>query len=165
VLAMDEMPHDKAPLRMHEPRGGNNRATVPAGMNNPNAPLNLGDSQEMTAINAKPPQKGGYVIEGSKARPGDDDPTKLMVREEAKGKGDSTKQGVGPSAGHRTPVATNDTTKEAAIRDSAVDTKADASIVRRHQGSGNKLPWIIIAVVLVLAAAATGLYFGGILKL
>jgi hypothetical protein len=152
---------------MHEPRAGNNRPTIPAPMgNNANAPLNLGDSQEMTAINAKPPQKGGYVIESGKApRPGDDDPTKLMVREEGKAKGDGTKQGVGPSAGHRTPVATNDTTKEAAIRDSAVDTKADASIVRRHEGARSKLPWIILAVVAVLLAAAAGLYFGGILKL
>ena len=167
VLAMDEISHDKAPLRMHEPRGGNNRPTIPAPIgNNPNAPLNLGDSQEMTAINAKPPQKGGgFVIESSKGRPGDDDPTRLMVREEGKAKGDGTKQGVGPSAGHRTPAATNDTTKEAAIRDSAVDTKADASIVRRHEGGSSKLPWIIIAVVLVLAAAGAGLYFGGILKI
>ncbi|HUS32929.1 MAG TPA: serine/threonine-protein kinase [Kofleriaceae bacterium] len=157
VLAMDEIPHDKAPLRMHEPRGGNNRAAPMAN----NAPLNLGDSQEMTAINAKPPQKG-FVIESTKARPGDDDPTKLMVREEGKGKGDLTKQGVGPSG--RSPAITNDTTKEAAVRDSVADTKADPSVVRRMGGS-SKLPWIIVAVVLVLAAAAVGLYFAGVLKL
>ena len=38
-------------------------------------------------------------------------------------------------------------------------------IVRRHEGGKSKLPWIILAVVLVLVAAAAGLYFGGILKI
>jgi len=168
VLAMDEMPHDKAPARMHEPRGAAARAALGAagGANNTNAPLNLGDSQEMTAISEKPKPKG-MVIESSKARPGDDDPTKLMVREEGKGKGDSTKQGVGPSAGHRTPVATNDTTKEAAIRDNVADTNADPSTVRRIEktASSNKLPWIIIAVILVLGGAFAALYFGHVIKL
>ena len=67
VLAMDETPHDKAPARMHEPRGG-----VRA------SPLTLGDSSEMTAVNDKPPAKQNqFSIESTKGRPGDDDPTKL----------------------------------------------------------------------------------------
>jgi serine/threonine-protein kinase len=164
VLTMDEVPHDKAPARLHEPRGAAARAAIASGgAANNHAPLNLGDSQELTAISEKPKQKG-FVIESTKARPGDDDPTKLMVREEGgKGKADATKQGVGPSG--RNPAITNDTTKEAPIRESAADTKADPSMVRRIEGTRSKLPWIIVAIVLVLAAAAAGLIFGGVIQI
>src|SRR5436190_2649894 len=44
ILAMEEMPHDKVPARMHEPRG------VPA---RPPVPLLASDSNEMTAIDEK----------------------------------------------------------------------------------------------------------------
>src|SRR5678816_180203 len=44
VLAMEEMPHDKVPARMHEPRGAVVRAPVP---------LMASDSNEMTAIDDK----------------------------------------------------------------------------------------------------------------
>ena len=76
-----------------------------------------------------------------------------------------TKQGVGPSGGHRSPN-TSDTTKEASVRDSVADTKADPSGVRRiERTASSKLPWILLSIVLVLAAAAAGLYLGGIVKL
>src|SRR5438477_172042 len=93
-------------------------AVPSAQANHTAAPLNLGDSQELTAVSEPPKGKGAFVIESTKARPGDDDPTKLMVREEAKGKGDATKQGVGPSGSHRSPANTSETTKEAPVRDS-----------------------------------------------
>src|SRR5512140_3024465 len=48
VLAMDEIPHDKAPVRMHEPKGAMPRATPPPQV--PISPSMFGDSQEMTAI-------------------------------------------------------------------------------------------------------------------
>src|SRR5687768_16942369 len=48
VLAMDELPHDKAPARMHEPRGG----ARPVGRH----PLG-GDSEELTAITSEPPKQ------------------------------------------------------------------------------------------------------------
>src|SRR6185503_20449351 len=66
VLAMDEMPHDKAPVRFHEPRGSSSMARP--------SPVSLGDSAELTAVNDKPPQKKAnqFVIESSKRpRPGD----------------------------------------------------------------------------------------------
>src|SRR5688500_2403518 len=66
VLAMDEMPHDNAPVRFHEPRGARGAQT-------------FGDASTAAPVNDKPKQ-GGFVIESTKARPGDDDPTKLMVR-------------------------------------------------------------------------------------
>jgi eukaryotic-like serine/threonine-protein kinase len=147
VLAMDEVPHDKAPVRMHEPRG----------MARASAPYSLGDSSEMTAVNNSPKQ--GFVIESSRARPGDDDPTKLMVREEGKGKPDATTRGVG---GAHTPSVEVKSGARAAI-ESAADTKADPPMARAVAGNGRGRRVMIIAIValLILAAAAAGLYFGG----
>ncbi|HSD89864.1 MAG TPA: serine/threonine-protein kinase [Kofleriaceae bacterium] len=164
VLAMDELPHDKAPARMHEPRGGVRATPPPASL----SPLTLGDSQELTAISDKPPKPKAtpaMLIESTKkARPGDDDPTKLMVREEQKGKSDATMQGVGPGAGYRGPAEDIKSAPRAPI-ESAADTKADPSVVRRIEGNAKKTkaPWIILAIILVLAAAGAGLYFGGVL--
>jgi len=155
VLAMDEMPHDKAAVRFHEPRGAAARP----------APAVLGDSSEMTAVNDKPgPKKSNqFVIESSKGRPGDDDPTKLMVREENnKAKPDATARGVGPT-GKQTPVAEVKSGARAAV-DSAADTKADPAISRAMKGeSGGARRAILIAVIalLVLGSAGAGLYFGG----
>jgi serine/threonine-protein kinase len=148
VLAMDETPHDKAPARMHEPRG----IARPS-------PLSLGDSSEVTAINNQPPAKGGaFVIESSKGRPGDDDPTKLMIRDDGKQKPDSTSRGVGAK-----PVGAPPSGPRVAI-ESAADTKADPAIAKaaraEHSGARRALLIIMIAV-LVLAAAGAGLYFGG----
>jgi serine/threonine-protein kinase len=170
VLAMDELSHDKAPARMHEPRGAV-RATPPAASlaaSLSSSPLTLGDSQELTAISDKPPKPKAtpaMLIESTKSRPGDDDPTKLMVREDGKGKGDATKQGVGPGAGYRGPAAAEEIKSgpRAAI-ESAADTKADPSAVRRIEGKAkSRAPWIILSILLVLAAAGAGLYFGGVI--
>src|SRR5690349_2775731 len=71
VLAMEEMPHDKVPPRMHEPRGAAAR---------PVAPIHASDSGEMTAIDEKMLAKP-LAIESSKPRVGDDDPTVLAVKD------------------------------------------------------------------------------------
>ena len=73
VLAMEETSHDKAPVRMHEPRGG---VRPP--------PNTLGDTVEQPA----------FQIESTKKlREDDDDPTMLHVRDDLKpppkGEGDS----------------------------------------------------------------------------
>ena len=153
VLAMDETPHDKAPVRMHEPRGG---ASSPR-----NTPLTLGDSQEMTAINAgSHKNNNAFVIESSKGRPGDDDPTKLMVREEAKGKLDATARGVGLGS-RATPVSGGRNAIE-----SVAETKKDPSTISRavasEKGPG-KGAIIALVVMFVIAAAGAGAYFGGLI--
>ncbi len=151
VLAMDEISHDKVSARMHEPR---NATPMPH-----RSPMSLGDSQEMTAVNQGPPNKP-FQIESTKARPGDDDPTKLMVREQdAKGKVDSTVRGFGASG--KSPAADLKPS-----RDSVADTHPDSSAVAKAQaapsGSGRAL--IIASVVLLLlSAAGVGLYFSGLL--
>ncbi|HEY5921428.1 MAG TPA: serine/threonine-protein kinase [Kofleriaceae bacterium] len=152
VLAMDEMPHDKAPVRFHEPRG----------MARP-SPHSLGDSAELTAVNDKPPQKKAnqFVIESSRGRPGDDDPTKLMVREEgSKAKPDGTARGVG--AGNKTPSVEIKSSPRAV--DSAADTKADPAIsraVKAQHNRGRRIALIVFVALILLGAAGAGLYFGG----
>jgi eukaryotic-like serine/threonine-protein kinase len=158
VLAMDEISHDRAPVKMHEPRGGARPS-----------PLTLGDSQELTAITDRPPQKPAavpFVIESGKGRVGDDDPTRLMVREEGKGKADPkvdpTMQGVGMSG--KTPGLSSDPPV-----DTSADTQSDPpaigrAIAERRTGGGRGL-MIAIAVVLVAAAAVAGLYLGGIVQI
>jgi hypothetical protein len=73
---MGEMSHDKAPARMHEPRGMVSR------------PQQIGsDSAEVTTIDARPLGAKPFVIESVKGNSAkDDDPTRLVVRDDAKGK-------------------------------------------------------------------------------
>jgi serine/threonine-protein kinase len=159
VLAMDEVPHDKAPVRMHEPRGAVRASFPGAGVNSaPSSlgPTSLGDSSEMTAVNNHP-AKQQFVIESSRARPGDDDPTKLMVREEAKGKPDATTRGLGP-----TVPSVELKSGPRAVVESAADTKADPGMARvAGESRGKRALIILLVAVLILAAAGGGLYFGG----
>jgi serine/threonine protein kinase len=152
VLAMDETPHDKVPPRMHEPRGGA-RPLVAL------SPQTLGDSQELTAITAPPTQP--FVIESSKARPGDDDPTKLMVREEGRAKPDATVRGLG--SGSKTPAPELTSGPHAGD----ADTEADRSAVEpakppvAQTGRGRGL--LIASLIMLLAGAGVaGLYFSGL---
>jgi serine/threonine-protein kinase len=152
VLAMDEMPHDKASLRFHEPRGARPSASQQ---------LSLGDSSELTAVNDKPQKAANkFVIESSKGRSGDDDPTKLMVREEGKSKPDATARGVGP-ASKPSPVEVKSSAR--ASNESAADTKADPAIARVARSTGSRVMVIALVALLVAGAAAAGLYFGGML--
>ncbi len=147
VLAMDETPHDKAPLRMHEPRGlarpsppAPALAVTPIGpTGSPLPPVNLGsfgDTNETTAIDDKIPAKAqalkqqqALIVESSKGRRGeDDDPTTLMVREEAARHKDPTTRGVVPADKSASPVKLApppDTIEELEKSDSVRDTKAD----------------------------------------
>jgi serine/threonine protein kinase len=145
VLAMDEVSHDKAPVRMHEPRG----------MARASAPYSLGDSSEMVTVNNVPKQS--FVIESSRARPGDDDPTKLMVREEGKSKPDVTTRGVGNA--HTPSVEIKSGARN--MVESAADTKADPAMARVGYDRGKRVLLIAIVALLILAAAGAGLYFGG----
>jgi hypothetical protein len=78
------------------------------------------------------------VIESNKpGRPGDDDPTKLMVRDEAK------------------PPA-----PEPVKAESVADTKADPPSVVEVPRS--KAALYVFAAILLAVAAVAGLYFGGV---
>ena len=178
VLAMDEVPHDKAPVRMHEPRGmvRPNPASLAA------AAASFGDSAELTAIDAKIPEKAAQLVVESKgkSRREDDDPTTLMVRDEKSAKGDPTRQGIGAS--QKTPAPEKlkpppDTIEDhiATRVESSVETRPVAAIkstptARTPKSSKpeprgmSKLLMVAIAVLLLAGATAVGLYVGGVLR-
>jgi len=154
VLAMDETPHDKAPARMHEPRG-----VAPTAARS--SPLTLGDSQELTAISDKPKP---FSIESSRSRPGDDDPTKLMIRDEPmkQPKGDVTARGVGPE-----PAVHKSGARPAPVSDSVADTQADVppkTAAAAAPRSNNGLVIALIGVIIALVATGIALYFSGALR-
>jgi len=152
VLAMDEIAHDKAPARMHEPKGG-----VPRPVSA------FSESQQLTAIDPVPPgvkhAAEPMVVESGKKRVGDDDPTLMMVREqEAKAKADSTAKGVAPSGSNKTPPLAKDT-----IDDKSTNPVPQITEKATKHKSGLPMPVMIaIAVLLLAAATVVGLYLGGI---
>ncbi|HSN24903.1 MAG TPA: serine/threonine-protein kinase, partial [Kofleriaceae bacterium] len=78
VLAMDEIPHDKAPARMHEPHPGMRR---PVSAFSQSAELTTVDPVPAALKQAPPPSQQAApppVIEATKKRVGDDDPTLMM---------------------------------------------------------------------------------------
>ncbi|MDQ3341195.1 MAG: serine/threonine protein kinase [Myxococcota bacterium] len=145
VLAMEETAHDKAPARMHEPRGGHKPYQQ------------MGDSQEVTAIDSKLlGQSAGLNIESTKKpRDQDDDPTMLHVRDDIK-----PSMKVQKTPGAMQAIQVNDASNVS-------DTKADPprfgqSVAER--GSASKIIYIIIGVILVAAATVAALYLLGYIK-
>jgi serine/threonine-protein kinase len=153
VLAMEEMPHDKVPSRMHEPRGAVARAV---------APIHASDSSEMTAIDDKMLAKP-LAIESSKPeRVGDDDPTMLSVG--ARGDRPSGKaQALEPdrtypdgSGAREAPQTEKDPSKIVPV---AVVRSGSGERLRSH------LPLVIVVAMVVLAAVVGLLFVGGVIKL
>jgi serine/threonine protein kinase len=176
VLAMDEIPHDKAPVRMHEPRGVV-RASAPL----PVATA-FSDTNETTAIDNRIAEKAQALVIESKGKPrGDDDPTTLMVRDDVIAKpakkGDPTRQGVGgiqktppPERVEKIKVA-NDTIEDMPARvDSEIATNPPSAkskppvAVTKQPDTMSRILMVAIAVLLLAGATAVGLYVGGVLK-
>jgi serine/threonine protein kinase len=138
VLAMDETAHDKAPARMHEPRGG----VRPA-------PMVMNDSQEVTAIDSKVLGAQPFQIESTKRGREDDDPTTLHVP--------NMKVQKTPGA----LPAVKDT--EVNVADTnAEPPRFDASIAERS--STSRIIYIAIGVILLAAATIAVLYKLGFIK-
>ncbi len=160
VLAMDETPHDKVPPRMHEPRGLARPMATPRGIG--------GDSEELTAINDKPPppnalptaQQPALSIEASRSRSGDDDPTRLMVRDNLVGKGDPTSLGFGQN---RAPASDLKPSGGRELVNSAADTKVDPPTMAPQAPRSGRGLIIASVILLVISAGAAGLYFSGLL--
>jgi serine/threonine-protein kinase len=181
VLAMDEMSHDKAPVKFHEARV----APAPRASPMPQPIASMGDSGEVTAIDTKMLQRQAaaqgkqLVIEGGRVRVGDDDPTMLVVRgDEAKLRADITAKGVGTgkvAAGEvkkseksrpmiKVKVADTDDTPvmvAPGLQDTNVDEPKIGRNIAERKGT-SKAMLIAIAAVLVLGAAMLGLYLGGV---
>ena len=178
VLAMDETPHDKAPLRMHESRNVSRVSppVTPAAAFTSVASHSFSDSTEHTAIDEKIPQKAAaieqqqrsLVVESTKPRRGeDDDPTTLMAR-------DALVVKLKPSAKAAPPPDTIDEAVASERDGSAHDVKAEEKVRRGAQpvvGRGvaehhRRTPMprallLVIALVLLLGAAAIGMWVGG----
>ncbi|HEY6035847.1 MAG TPA: hypothetical protein VIV58_16345, partial [Kofleriaceae bacterium] len=143
------------------------------------------DTNETTAIDDKIPAKAKalkeqqLVVESTKGRRGeDDDPTTLMVREEAAARAkvkDATTRGVVPAEKTPAPVKISpppDTIPEGA--NSTRDTKAEERlssppVVGKGMRERQPRPMprallIVIAVLLLVGATAVGLYVGGVVK-
>ncbi|HSN28233.1 MAG TPA: hypothetical protein VLT45_18235, partial [Kofleriaceae bacterium] len=147
VLAMDEIPHDKAPARMHEPHPGMRR---PVSAFSQSAELTTVDPvpAALKQAPAPPVAAPAPVIEGTKKRVGDDDPTLMMS----------------PKSGPKEIV--NDTIPAQTIPDSAKTEPQVTFKVKATPEPKKSLPlpvMIAIAVVLLAAATAGGLYLGGII--
>ncbi len=171
VLAMDEIPHDKAPVRMHEPRGVV-RPVLPVA-------TAFSDTNETTAIDNRIAEKAQALVIESKGKPrGDDDPTTLMVRDDVVAKptkkGDPTRQGLGGI--QKTPPpekVKNDTIEDMPARiDSEVATNPPSAKARtpvpaskaKQPDNMSRVLMIAIAVLLLAGATAVGLYVGGVLR-
>lgn len=177
VLAMDETPHERAPLRMHEPRNIARPAKplAPAVASPSVAAAAYSDSQEHTAIDDKLRQKAAalkqqqtLLVESTKQRRGeDDDPTTLMSRNDTVDK-------LNPKVTERA-APPPDTINEAVARDGSVDdapsneqVRVASPVVGRGVAERNRttpMPralMIAIALILLFGAAAIGLYVGGI---
>jgi serine/threonine-protein kinase len=164
VLAMEEMPHDKVPARMHEPRG----VVMPVRQV---VPLMASDSNEMTAIDEKMMAKPLAIESQKPGRIGDDDPTMLSVREEERRGNSRSEKPSGKSRaieGGSRPDGSGSGARE------APPTEKDPSKIQPVTSPGRsssaerispKLPVIILVAMVVLAVAAAGLYFGGVLRI
>jgi serine/threonine-protein kinase len=152
ILTMEELPHDKAPARMHEPRTTTSRP-----------PAIGADSQEVTAIVSDAMLAKPFTIESSKpGRIGDDDPTTVVVRDDARvTKSDPTARGVGnakPKTDKSELVKQSEPVPDTTIREAQ---RFGASLADRKS---SKLIWLVIAAVLAVAAAVAVLHFAGIIK-
>jgi serine/threonine-protein kinase len=160
VLAMDEMTHDKAPARMHESR------QAPSGSGGRPAPVIGVDTNEMTAIDSKMLAKPReVVVESTKKRIGDDDPTTLHVRgDEAKTKQDATARGVAPAAKASKPQQAQ-RVGEAEISTDLLDApeKREGTLAKARGPASNAVLYVLIGLLLAVAAGAA-LYYAGFIK-
>jgi serine/threonine-protein kinase len=178
VLAMDEVPHDKVPPRMHEPRGGVPRPPAPYNTDEVTA---IAEPKQLAAVKSSGPKQ--LVVESLRNRVGDDDPTMLHVRpDEAKAKPERTRPGVGEAktpapevvrkvkkSGELAPVdqladTVQQDARKAPPEAESTDLTAKKLPPKKDEQPKSKAMLVVLVVVLVLAAIAAGLYFGGVIK-
>ncbi len=185
VLAMEEMPHEKVGSRMHEPRGLA-RPSVPVPVPVPVLqPLLPNDSNELTAIDDNMLGKPLTIESKKPARVGDDDPTMLQIRVDEKPRGAGPErperperrdrpsgkakaQEVDPTRPELAGIG-GDTSGVARIDDSNPTENDEAKVGRPAKPPAadrppSKLPVILVFVIVALAAAAIGLYMGGVIR-
>ncbi len=195
VLAMEETPHDKAPVRMHDARGQSAR-TRPT-------PLAMPTADEATALDARIPAKAAalaaahpnpnprpFVIEAAKGRIGDDDPTTIQVRErDDRNKHDATKLGIVVPPGRTPPPSAQKLPLASPQAGAAVQVEGIADVLEsKDRDTGEAAPTDrraraekkaasprpkrgspvllgVLLLILMLAAAGAALYYTGTIKL
>ncbi|MGE0868207.1 MAG: serine/threonine-protein kinase [Kofleriaceae bacterium] len=147
VLAMDELSHDKAPVRMHEPRGGTTNV-------DPNTSL---------------PGKALVIESASSGREVDDDPTTVLVRpEDMKTKSDQTSKGIGsapfkrPSGKISADDLPNQREDEVVTDLLGAQPAIGGGVIARNKKKAGPLV-IVAAVVLALLGVAIGLYYTNVI--
>jgi len=170
VLAMEEMPHDKAPARLHEPRN------VPRAVQ-PVIPIMANDSNEMTAIDDKMLAKPLTIESRLPPRVRDDDPTTLVVRDDER-KLEAIARGSAPAPAERPSGKSKQLAVDLKVPPSAAHPRVedirsldDAKYGASGAGSGTasaqqrqRAQLILTVVIVALVAAAIGLFFGGMLR-
>jgi serine/threonine-protein kinase len=175
VLALEETPHDRAPVRMHDPRVSGKPRVAPS------------NGEEVTSVDPHVPAKAAalaaqsrptpkpFVIEAAKGRYGDDDPTQLHVRgDEARMVGranlDATARGVVAPSG-KTPTAGAKIKSGAIAAQSGDDavpeakpakvTKTARAALPTKRGGAGRVLLVLFVLLLVVAGVGAGLYFTG----
>ena len=170
VLAMEEMPHDKVPARLHEPRN------VPRAVQ-PVIPIMANDSNEMTAIDDKMLAKPLTIESRLPPRVRDDDPTTLVVRDDER-KLEAIARGSAPAPAERPSGKSKQLAVDLKVPPSAAHPRVedirsldDAKYGASGAGSGTasaqqrqRAQLILTVVIVALVAAAIGLFFGGMLR-
>ena len=168
VLAMEEMPHDKVPARLHEPRN------VPRAIQ-PVTPIMASDSNEMTAIDDKMLAKPLTIESRLPARVRDDDPTTLVVRDDER-KLEAMARGPAPAPAERPSGKSKQLAVDLKVPPSAghprvedIRSLDDAKYGTSGAGSGTsaqrqRASLILTVVIVALVAAAIGVFFGGMLR-
>ena len=144
VLAMEETPHDKVGSRMHEPKGGQMRQSAPPPM----------PEQQ--------PEKP-FVIESSRERIGDDDPTTLVMRDDLRPppKKDPTSRGV--IAQQKSP--TNPVNEASGVSfDRTIPDRQRFGASTTSSKISQRMIWIAIAIVVAAIATVIALYLAGVIQ-
>lgn len=151
VLALDEIPHERAPVRMHEPKGVV-AAPAPVPASPPAGVAEFGDSQEITTIAPPPPDMPPPLVVESSHHSIDNDPTTLMTLEPvAMDVGQAHRSSKSPLVGAMTSAA-------AAASEAA---RARPRLPLRSQGPHPYL--VLVAVVVFIGIVAFALFLGGVL--
>jgi hypothetical protein len=165
---MEEMPHDKVPARLHEPRN------VPRAIQ-PVTPIMASDSNEMTAIDDKMLAKPLTIESRLPPRVRDDDPTTLVVRDDER-KLEAMARGSAPAPAERPSGKSKQLAVDLKVPPSSghprvedIRSLDDAKYGTTGAGSGTsaqrqRASLILTVVIVALVAAAIGVFFGGMLR-
>jgi serine/threonine-protein kinase len=161
VLAMEETAHDKAPARMHEPRI--RQAPPPKAAFNDSAEVTTIDTAPKSFIGAQAPNP--FIIESVKGpRAGEDDPTRLMARDDHKPHKPVTVPGVGQAKSPTEKSGAQQPQREERGPDVTTPDEPRFGSNVANRKTSSKAVWFAIAAILAIAAGVAVLYFAGVIK-